>query len=82
MKLPQPYLPQVYIDSDNDATNCYMLFQRLAFKADLINTVVASQYGLPESLNGIISDQLVGVCDVSTDSDFNLRKMTQVHLLM
>jgi len=60
----QPYLPDVYTESDSDATSCYMFFQRLAAKADLINNVVAQTHGLPDSLNGSVSDMLVGVCEV------------------
>jgi dynactin 1 len=41
-----------------------MFFQRLAYKADLINTVVAQAHGLPDSLNGPVSEVLVGVCEV------------------
>ena len=60
----QPYLPEVYTESDNDATSCYMFFQRLAAKTDLINIVVAQTHGLPDSLNGSVSDMLVGICEV------------------
>jgi dynactin 1 len=42
-----------------------MFFQRLAHKADLINTVVAQAHGIPDSLNGSVSEVLVGVCEVS-----------------
>lgn len=43
-----------------------MLFQRLSYKLDLINTMVALSYGLPENLYSEISDSsLVGVCEVS-----------------
>ena len=51
-----------------DATNCYMFFQRLAAKVDLINTIVAQTHNLPESLNGPVSDVLVGICEVSIPS--------------
>ncbi|KAG6885817.1 hypothetical protein C0993_009209 [Termitomyces sp. T159_Od127] len=60
----QPYLPDLYVESDTDATNCYMFFQRLAHKADLINNVVAQAHGLPDSLNGSVSETLVGVCEM------------------
>ncbi|KAI0066601.1 hypothetical protein BV25DRAFT_1820618 [Artomyces pyxidatus] len=60
----QPYLPQIYVESDSDATNCYLFFQRMALKADLINTVTAQAHGLPDSLNGPVSDILVGVCEM------------------
>ncbi|KAF5355284.1 hypothetical protein D9758_006088 [Tetrapyrgos nigripes] len=60
----QPYLPQLYVETDSDATQCYLFFQRLAYKADLINTVAAQTHNLPESLDGAVSDVLVGVCDM------------------
>ncbi|KAI8980556.1 dynactin [Trametes punicea] len=60
----QPYLPQIYVESDMDATNCYLFFQRLAAKVDLINSVVAQMHNLPESLNGPVSDVLVGICEM------------------
>lgn len=41
-----------------------MFFQRMAAKTDLVNTVVAQTHGLPDSLNGSVSDMLVGVCEV------------------
>lgn len=47
-----------------DATNCYLFFQRLAAKVDLINSVIAQAHNLPESLNGPVSDVLVGICEV------------------
>ncbi|KAF8079158.1 dynactin [Lyophyllum atratum] len=64
LSIVQPYLPELYVDSDTDATNCYLFFQRLAYKADLINTVVAQAHGLPDSLNGSVSEVLVGVCEM------------------
>lgn len=60
----QPYLPEIYVESDTDATNCYMFFQRLAYKADLINTVVAQTHGIPDSLNSPVSEVLVGICEM------------------
>ncbi|KAG8953679.1 hypothetical protein FRC04_001883 [Tulasnella sp. 424] len=64
LNIVQPYLPQAYLETDSDSTGCYMYFQRIAFKMDLINTTVASQHGLPESLNGTITEKVVGVCDM------------------
>ncbi|KAF9022611.1 dynactin [Hymenopellis radicata] len=60
----QPYLPQLYVETDSDATSCYLFFRRLAHKADLINSIVAQTQGLPEALNGPGSEALVGVCDL------------------
>ena len=58
-------MPQIYVDSDNDATRCYMFFQRMAAKVELINTVVTQAHGLPDALNGPVSEALVGICEVS-----------------
>lgn len=64
--MAQPYLPQLYVESDSDATSCYLFFRRMAYKANLINTVVAQIHNLPDALNGDVSDVLVGVCEVCT----------------
>ncbi|KAF6754161.1 dynactin [Ephemerocybe angulata] len=59
-----PYLPQMYVETDTDATSCYLLFQRLGAKADLINNIVAQAQNLPEALNGPVTEGLVGVCEM------------------
>ncbi|KAJ6541721.1 dynein associated protein-domain-containing protein [Mycena capillaripes] len=64
LNIVQPYLPQIYVETDSDATSCYLFFQRLAYKADLITTIVSQNNGLPDSLSGSVSDALVGVCDM------------------
>ncbi|KAF7347275.1 CAP-Gly domain-containing protein [Mycena venus] len=64
LNIVQPYLPQIYVETDSDATSCYLYFQRLAYKADLITTVVSQNNGLPDSLSGSVSSALVGVCDM------------------
>ncbi|KAI0042583.1 hypothetical protein FA95DRAFT_1636409 [Auriscalpium vulgare] len=64
LSIIQPFLPQMYLETDSDATSCYLLFQRMAFKADLINNVTAQTHGLPDALNGPVSDTLVGVCEL------------------
>ncbi|KAF7346159.1 CAP-Gly domain-containing protein [Mycena sanguinolenta] len=64
LNIVQPYLPQIYVETDSDATSCYLFFQRLAYKADLITTVVSQNNSLPDSLNGSVSSALVGVCDM------------------
>ncbi|KAI9454911.1 dynein associated protein-domain-containing protein [Lactarius psammicola] len=64
LNIVQPYLPQIYTETDGDATRCYLFFQRMASKTDLINTVTAHAHNLPESLNGQVSETLVGVCEM------------------
>jgi len=69
----QPYLPQIYIETDADATRCYLFFQRMASKTDLINIVTAQAHNIPESLNGSVSETLVGVCEVVFDLTILIR---------
>ncbi|KAH9176859.1 dynein associated protein-domain-containing protein [Lactarius sanguifluus] len=64
LNIVQPYLPQIYTETDGDATRCYLFFQRMASKTDLVNTVTAHAHNLPESLNGQVSETLVGVCEM------------------
>ena len=63
---PKPYLPQIYVEADTDATFCYLFFQRMASKADLVNFAVAQLHGLPEALNGKVDETLVRTCEVRT----------------
>jgi dynactin 1 len=37
----------------------------MASKTDLINIITAQAHNLPESLNGSVSETLVGVCEVT-----------------
>ena len=52
------------METDNDATQCYLFFQRMAAKADLINSTIAQSHGLPEALNGRVTEGLVRTCEV------------------
>ncbi|KAJ8701829.1 hypothetical protein PTI98_000580 [Pleurotus ostreatus] len=64
LAIVQPYLPQLYVESDSDATSCYLFFQRLAGKADLISSIAAQAHGLPDSCNGPVTEVLMGICDM------------------
>lgn len=64
LSIIQPYLPQIYVESDGDSTNTYLLFKRMAAKADLLNVTLAERYSLPESLNGHVTEPLIGICEM------------------
>ncbi|KIY73325.1 dynactin [Cylindrobasidium torrendii FP15055 ss-10] len=66
LQIVQPYLPQLYVENDFDATSCYLFFRRMATKLDIINTVVSLTHGIGENVNGSGSDVLIGVCDLRT----------------
>ncbi|KAL5535863.1 hypothetical protein ACEPAF_3957 [Sanghuangporus sanghuang] len=63
-EIVKPYLPQIYVESDSEATQCYLYFQRMAAKADLINFAIAQSHGLPEALNGHVTEGLVRTCEL------------------
>ncbi|KAF8644238.1 hypothetical protein AX16_008593 [Volvariella volvacea WC 439] len=64
LEILQPYLPQAYVETDSDATSCYLFFQRIALKLDVISSIEAQIHNLPDALNGPGSETLVGVCDL------------------
>ncbi|CAG8706507.1 7985_t:CDS:2, partial [Acaulospora colombiana] len=64
LSIIQPYLPQVYVESDGDSTNTYLLFKRMAAKADLLNSTLAERYSLPDSLSGNVTEPLIGICEM------------------
>ena len=53
------------MELDSGATNLYLFFQRMAYKADLINNIVAHIHNLSDALNGDVTEVIVGVCEVS-----------------
>ncbi|KAL5476529.1 hypothetical protein ACEPAI_3386 [Sanghuangporus weigelae] len=55
---------KIYVESDSEATQCYLYFQRMAAKADLINFAIAQSHGLPEALNGHVTEGLVRTCEL------------------
>ncbi len=52
------------MESDTDATNCYLFSQCLALKVDLINTSAAHAHSLLDALNGSVIELLADVCEV------------------
>ncbi|KAG9054727.1 hypothetical protein FS842_004320 [Serendipita sp. 407] len=52
------------MEVDGDATNTYLFFKRMASKADLLNLTLAERYSLPESLNGHVTEPLIGICEM------------------
>ncbi|TFL06330.1 dynein associated protein-domain-containing protein [Pterulicium gracile] len=60
----QPYLPQQYLETDSDASSCYLFFERIGAKADIINTAIAHKHGLPDCLDGPVTEALMGACEL------------------
>ncbi|KAJ3888804.1 dynactin [Lentinula edodes] len=65
LEIVEGFLPGVYRDGvAEDAVRVYMFFQRIASKADIINRVVAQTHGLPETLDLVVTELMVGVCEM------------------
>ncbi|KAJ3860138.1 dynein associated protein-domain-containing protein [Lentinula novae-zelandiae] len=65
LEIVEGFLPGVFRDGvAEDAVRVYMFFQRIASKADIINRVVAQTHGLPEALDLVVTELLVGVCEM------------------
>jgi dynactin 1 len=50
LNIVQPYLPQIYVETDSDPTNCYLLFVRLGRKCEILGSVVDKMAGVEEVL--------------------------------
>ncbi|KAG0275319.1 hypothetical protein BGZ95_008925 [Linnemannia exigua] len=63
--LVQPYLPDGFLRTENDSIQCFLLFKRLAFKAELMNKHLEQQYSISDKIaqNHIPMD-LVPICEV------------------
>lgn len=79
LQIVQPYLPQVYVETDSDPTNSYLFFARLGKKCEILGSVVGKMAGVEEALWGTtgggatfsegpkaeVTDAIVGICEVS-----------------
>lgn len=52
------------MDDDSDAVEALLFFERMAYKADLLCTVIESNHSVADSLNGTVPENLVGICEV------------------
>lgn len=62
---PQPYLLPAFFESDSDAVDSLLFFERLAYKADLLSTAIEQHLSVNDALDGVVPDDFVGVCEVS-----------------
>lgn len=60
----QPYLLPSFFEQDSDAVDSLLFFQRLAYKTDLIAMIIEQRHNVTESLNSVVPEGLVGVCEV------------------
>jgi len=57
-----------FFESDSDAVDSLLFFERLAYKADLLSTSIEQSLSVNDALDGVVPDDFVGVCEVSISS--------------
>ncbi|KAG0253188.1 hypothetical protein DFQ27_007619 [Actinomortierella ambigua] len=65
LQLVQPYLPERFFKTENDSIQCFLLFKRLAYKADLMIKHLEQQYNIAEKIvQTQVPQELVATCEV------------------
>ncbi|CAO3622239.1 unnamed protein product [Cunninghamella echinulata] len=60
----QPYLPDSFVKTENDAISCLLLFKRLVFKSELIIKHLDQKYPISEKIMDTIPENLIAVCEL------------------
>lgn len=63
----QPYLLPSFVEEDSDAVDSLLFFERMAYKADLLSSVIDSNHSVADALSGTVPEDLVGICEVSRE---------------
>ena len=61
----KPYLLPAFFESDADAVDALLFFERLAYKADLLSNSIEQNMPVSEALDGIVPEDFVSICEVS-----------------
>ncbi|CEP09589.1 hypothetical protein [Parasitella parasitica] len=60
----QPYLPDSFFKTENDAISCVLLYKRLVFKAELIIKHLDQNHPISEKIMDTVPESLVAVCEM------------------
>ncbi|GAA5880816.1 hypothetical protein JCM16303_005127 [Sporobolomyces ruberrimus] len=63
LAMVKPYLLPAFFESDADAVDSLLFFERLAYKADLLSNSIEQNMPVNEALDGIVPEDFVGVCE-------------------
>ncbi|KAF8982492.1 hypothetical protein BGZ46_001161 [Entomortierella lignicola] len=65
LTLVTPYLPEGFFKTEDDSIQCFLLFKRLNFKAELMNKHLEQQYGISDKISqNSVPSELVSICEV------------------
>ncbi|GAA5942628.1 uncharacterized protein JCM15063_000844 [Sporobolomyces koalae] len=63
LAIVKPYLLHAFFESDSDAVEALLFFNRLAYKSDLLTTSIEQNMSINEALDGIVPEDFVGICE-------------------
>ncbi|GAA5998800.1 hypothetical protein JCM5350_006650 [Sporobolomyces pararoseus] len=63
LAMVKPYLLPAFFESDADAVDALLFFERLAYKADLLSNSIEQNMPVSEALDGIVPEDFVSICE-------------------
>ncbi|KAG1147474.1 hypothetical protein G6F37_004057 [Rhizopus arrhizus] len=60
----QPYLPDSFFKTENDAISCVLLFKRLVFKSELVIKQLDQNHPISEKIMDTVPESLISVCEM------------------
>ncbi|GAA6009177.1 hypothetical protein JCM11491_005782 [Sporobolomyces phaffii] len=63
LAMVKPYLLPAFFESDADAVDALLFFERLAYKANLVSHSIEQSMPINEALDGIVPEEFVAVCE-------------------
>ncbi|BGP28114.1 hypothetical protein JCM10295v2_007101 [Rhodotorula toruloides] len=63
LEIIKPYLLPSFFESDSDAVEALLFFERVAYKVELLNTFIEQNHAVGEALDGVVPEDLAGVCE-------------------
>ncbi|BGP20858.1 hypothetical protein JCM10213v2_009023 [Rhodosporidiobolus nylandii] len=63
LSIVKPYLLPAFFDSDADAVDALLFFERVAYKVDLLSMFIEQNHPVSDALDGVVPENLVGICE-------------------
>ncbi|GAA5968987.1 hypothetical protein JCM3765_002274 [Sporobolomyces pararoseus] len=63
LAMVKPYLLPAFFESDADAVDALLFFERLAYKADLLSNSIEQTMPVNEAIDGIVPEDFVAICE-------------------
>ncbi|GJN94727.1 hypothetical protein Rhopal_007818-T1 [Rhodotorula paludigena] len=63
LAIVKPYLLPSFFESDADAVEALLFFERVTYKVELLNSFIEQNHSVSEALDGVVPEELVGICE-------------------